>query len=373
MTRPSAPRASLAPTPASIDASERAGADSDAWSAHYEQLLRFALENGHCNVPSGVIRDGLRLGAWLNGQRNRLRASATRPNGMNAAREEKLMELVRAGKLWIESPARREWHDMMDTLERWAKATNGGRDYNCPHDLTYEDRRVGAWLTTQRMRYRSGERARTPLKPEQRARMDALCDAGKLWLEKEDLWGAKFDAMMRWSAQHTGGKHCNVPFDCEYEGHRLGAWLNTQRQRYRGNTTKNFKLSDEQKTKLERLIADGRLWISQPQDLWEQKFALLLEWGKEKNGGEHYNIPQGEDFRDVKLGAWLGTQRQRMVGKGGKSKPLTNEQRRALQKLVNEGKLKPPVERKSTEAVATPESEPVLEPEPEPRPAKRKK
>lgn len=363
-------RAPVGPSHAQTIANDDA---DDRWNAHYQALLSYCIEHDHCNVPAGTIRDGLRLGQWLNGQRSRMRASIGRPIGMNATKEEKLRELVNAGKLWIDSPGRRDWDEAMDALERWAMATNGGVDFNCPHDLKYDDIRLGAWLTTQRMRHRAGEQARTPLKPEQRARMDALVAAGKLWLDKADTWESKFEAMLRWSERVTGGAHCNVPYDCQFDGYRLGIWLNTQRQRFRGNTTKNFKLSDAQRTKMQDLVDRKKLWITVPTDTWERKFDLLLAWGNEKHAGEHYNVAQQEEYHGVKLGAWLGTQRQRMIGKAGKSKPLTNEQRQALQGLIDAGKLKPTVHRapKSPKRRA-PKSSPTNNPmEPSTKRAKR--
>ena len=146
--------------------------------------------------------------------------------------------------------------------------------------------------------------------------------------------------MHKWSREGAGGKHCNVTYDCVYEGVRLGTWLNTQRQRYRGDTTKNHPLSADERQKLQTLIDEGKLWVKQPPDAWETKFELLLRWGDETNGGLHYNAPQTETYGDVKLGQWLGTQRQRFIGNNGRNKPLRPDQRQKIQSLIDSGKLK---------------------------------
>ena len=310
------------------------------WDAHFDALLEFERERGHCNVPGGVVSRGMRLGAWLNAQRDRLRKSEGRPLGSHAWREEKLRELVARDALWIDPPGRKSWDEGFRALERWAEATNGGKDYNAPNACVHDGVRVGTWLVTQRMRHRAGEACRTRLKPAQREKMDALIAAGKLYIDKPDSWVRNYELMLKWSRECAGGKHCNVTYDCVYEGVRLGTWLNTQRQRYRGDTTKNHPLSADERQKLQTLIDDGKLWVKQPPDAWETKFELLLRWGDETNGGLHYNAPQTETYGDVKLGQWLGTQRQRFIGNNGRNKPLRPDQRQKIQSLIDSGKLK---------------------------------
>ena len=138
------------------------------WDAHFDALLEFERERGHCNVPGGVVSRGMRLGAWLNAQRDLLRKSEGRPLGTHAWREEKLRELVARDALWIDPPGRKSWDEGFRALERWAEATNGGKDYNAPNACVHDGVRVGTWLVTQRMRHRAGEACRTRLKPAQR-------------------------------------------------------------------------------------------------------------------------------------------------------------------------------------------------------------
>ena len=51
----------------------------------------------------------------------------------------------------------KSWDEGFRALERWAEATNGGKDYNAPNACVH-DSRVGTWLVTQRIRQR-GRRA----------------------------------------------------------------------------------------------------------------------------------------------------------------------------------------------------------------------
>jgi len=328
----------------------------ESWREHYDALLRWGASRADYNAPASCAHEGYAIGRWLNGQRNRIRSAmdhglddadeggedaGSKSGGAQREQRRLLRELVAEGKLWLESPERMAWEDVYDRVERWAKRKNGGKDWNPHHTETFEGVKIGAWMTTQRTRYKAGDKCRTPLKPDQRAKMDALVRAGKLWIERQEVWTPKYELLMRWGRENTGGAHYNAPYDCVYKGTRLGTWLNTQRQRMRGDTSKSTDMPAEHRAKLQALVDANKLWLSQPDDLWRQKYDLLLRWGEEKNGGEHYNIPQAEEYQSVRLGAWLGTQRQRLAGRMQKSRPFEPEQRKLLERLIDQGKLKP--------------------------------
>lgn len=338
------------------NANAGATATIESWREHYDALLRWGASRADYNAPASATHEGYAIGRWLNGQRNRIRSamdhglddddgdengSGRRSGGAQREQRRLLRGLIAEGKLWLESPERMTWEDVYDRLERWAKRTSGGKDWNPHHTETFEGAKIGAWVTTQRTRYKAGDKCRTPLKPDQRAKMDALVNAGKLWIEKQEVWTPKYELLMRWGRENTNGAHYNAPYDCEYKGVKLGTWLNTQRQRMRGDTSKSTDMPAEHRAKLQALVDANKLWLSQPDDFWKQKYDLLLRWGEEKNGGEHYNIPQAEEYEGVRLGAWLGTQRQRLAGRMQKSRPFEPEQRKLLERLIDRGKLKP--------------------------------
>lgn len=341
--------------PSSSSRGARALASDDAWRAHHDALLEWSTargRDGSCNAPPTATHDGYNVGAWLQQQRARYRALKTKPNAMRPDRVEKLNALRRAGRLWIDAPGRRDWDEQLERLARWAEQTNGGVDYNAPVDAAHDGVNVGAWLATQRERYRAGARHRRPLRPDRRAKLDALVARGVLNCEKVDTWPRKWALVLKWGEEHADGAHCNVPFDREYGGERLGTWLNTQRQRFRGGTTKNTPLTPWQREQMQAQIDQGKLWVHHaPDEVWEKKFALLLKWGKEKTQGFHYNVPQNEVYEGVKLGGWLGTQRRRLACDAlGRNKPLSADERRKLQKLVDEGALRPRYELYASDA-----------------------
>ena len=315
-------------------------ADDDAWRAHYDALLEWSTADGRdgsCNAPWRATHRGLAVGAWLQSQRAKMRA-----NKMRGDRMRKMEALTTARRLWIDAPGRAGWREQLERLAAWAEKNNGGTDYNAPVGATHEGAKVGAWLATQRTRRRDGENARRPLKPEQTAALDALVARGVLRCEKADSWPRKWALVLKWGEEKANGEHFNVPYDYADGGERVGVWLNTQRQRFRGGTTKNTELTPWQREQMQAMIDAGKLWVHAPDDVWEKKFALLLRWGKEKTQGFHYNVPQGEEYEGVKLGMWLSTQRSRLLRETlGKNRPLSDDERRKLQKLIDDGRLRP--------------------------------
>lgn len=325
-----------------LDVAARAAsrAEDDAWDAHHDALLAWSVADGRdgaCNAPWRATHAGLNIGAWLQNQRAKIRAKK-----MPRDRATRLDALTAAGRLWIDAPGRKGWNEQLEKLAAWAEKTNGGVDYNAPVGTTHEGAKIGAWLATQRTRRRDGENARRPLKPEQAAALDALVLRGVLRCEKADPWPRKWALVLKWGEERANGEHFNVPYDYKDGDERVGVWLNTQRQRFRGGTTKNLPLTPWQTEQMQAMIDAGKLWVHAPDDVWEKKFALLLRWGKEKTRGVNYNVPQGEEYEGVNLGSWLSTQRARLLHETlGKNRPLSDDERRKLQKLIDDGKLRP--------------------------------
>ena len=317
------------------------------WYAHYNALLNWSantVHNEHVNCPKNCIFKNLAIGPWLSEQRARMRGVDKSLSQLDDDKRELLQMLVDDGKLWIYNPDRRTWDDMFAVWTRWAHEKNGGKDYNVHHSEVYEGIRLGAWLNVQRVKLRdryAAENGKGPLTESQRAKLNELAASGKLRLNAPDSFQIKFKLMMKWSEETVQGLHCNVPYDCVYEGERLGVWLNTQRQRMRGGTTKaKSELKVEQRQMLDELVQARKLWLHEP-DSWDEKFLLLLEWSEENNQGQHVNVPQAAPpFKGVRLGAWLATQRNRYRGKLGRMRPLTSEQKNKLDQLIAKGMLK---------------------------------
>eukprot|EP01041_Mallomonas_annulata_P002937 gene2937-5770_t len=157
--------------------------NSDRWLANYELLLKYAEENGNCNVPisySATSPDGtvVRLGNWLKDQR-----SERRKNNLREDRLQKLQELFLQGKfswdagLLATTMKDEQWnHNYADLLKY-------GEDYghyNVPHTFMFirEDGSklaLGNWLGKQRYL-----KASNTLRFDRLERLQALADEGKL-------------------------------------------------------------------------------------------------------------------------------------------------------------------------------------------------
>jgi len=165
----------------------------------------------------------------------------------------------------------------------------------------------------------------------------------------DEQFRCRFDLLIAyWKAKGT----CNVPLKvvCNLPGCkqlRLGWWLRSCRELHRTKALPSYRLR-----LLQQLVDEGKLrWYFEKEELeqqgksnfcvddeaWDEKFALLLQYGQ-ANGG-NCNIPQayvckGADGTDIKLGKWLAKQREQQIN--GK---LRLNRLEKLQDLVDAGKL----------------------------------
>ena len=120
-------------------------------------------------------------------------------------------------------------------------------------------------------------------------------------------------------------------YEYDEEGIKLGNWINTQRQAYKGQG-KN-KLTEEQIKLLEKI---GMHFDNVNFEKWMKKYNLAESY---YNHHGHLNIPRnfkttnGYEYNEqgVKLGFWINTQRQAYRGYG--TCKLTEEQIKLLEKI----------------------------------------
>ena len=119
-------------------------------------------------------------------------------------------------------------------------------------------------------------------------------------------------------------------YEYDEEGIKLGNWINTQRQAYKGQG--KYKLTEEQKKLLEKIGIVPDVYS----DNWQKKYKLAESY---YNHHGHLNIPRNfkatngyeYDEQGVKLGFWINTQRQAYRGYG--TCKLTEEQIKLLEKI----------------------------------------
>ena len=148
----------------------------------------------------------------------------------------------------------------------------------------YEGVRLGIWVSTQRQAYKKGELDDT--------KIDLLNQVGFVWDPVETEWQSKFELYK------TFKEKCNrdPKVKEEYEGVRLGEWVNTQRYFY-----KKGKLDS---TRIDLLNQAGFVW-DQDELKWQTNFELYKTFKEEFNKEPESSVK----YEGVKLGLWVGNQR----------------------------------------------------------------
>jgi superfamily II DNA or RNA helicase len=268
------------------------------WEEGFNHLTAHVAEHGTSLVPfSYRTSDGLRLGQWINVQRNAYAAGT-----LNDERRERLEQVVD----WSWNSRLQLWEDGYTALCRHIEMNGSAA---VPYEGVFEGFTLGKWVTTQRRAYSTGK-----LSKERQERLLRL--PGWLWDVKDEQWEGGFAHLFKWV--ETNG---NSALPREYvdpdDGYPVGQWVNNQRAaRRRG------KLSEERQRKLEALPD----WSWDPKsDAWEQKFEVLARYVA-KHGDSR--VPPGCEFEGVRLSSWCVT--QRAAGTRGQ---LSESRRRRLETL----------------------------------------
>ena len=182
-----------------------------AWEGGFSALEQFVAREGHARVPVAHIEGGYTLGTWANDQRKRYR------------RGHLLLDRIRRLETlpgWAWSPQDAEWEDGFSTFEQFI-AREG--QTHVPDGHQENGYPLRSWVTRQRSLYRTGR-----LAPDRVARMEAL--PGWVWDPKDAAWEAGFASLERFVTREG---HARVKHSHTEDGHRLGAWVNSQRTRRR--------------------------------------------------------------------------------------------------------------------------------------------
>ena len=150
------------------------------------------------------------------------------------------------------------------------------------------------------------------------------------WMYKYNLAKAYF--------KHNGNLEISQSYKTlngyEYaeEGIALGAWLNTQRQAYKGQGT--CKISEDQIKLLEEI--GMRFETNYKEEEWNKKYGLAKAYFEHNGNLEipcSYKTLNGYEYVEegIALGAWLNTQRKAYKGQG--SNKITEQQIKLLEEI----------------------------------------
>ncbi len=132
--------------------------------------------------------------------------------------------------------------------------------------------------------------------------IDKVSDCKKLFDKLEGALSASWDFMYE-KAQEYFAEYGDLEVPSRYytpDGYDLGQWLITQRNVYRGNSHRKYKLTQAQ---IDKLNALGMRWETASDASWNKHFAAAQRYYS-----EHGDLLVPSDYIDsegVKLGQWI--------------------------------------------------------------------
>jgi hypothetical protein len=113
---------------------------AEEWELRFTTLKEFREREGHCDVPRGVVLNGVKLGQWVHHQRNFFREK----KWLSAERIKKLDAI---GFSW--DPFADQWEKAFVELQRFHAQEGHCR---VPRNLSVNGLSLGSWVKSQRLR-----------------------------------------------------------------------------------------------------------------------------------------------------------------------------------------------------------------------------
>jgi superfamily II DNA or RNA helicase len=191
--------------------------DQDAsWNLHFSALEAYVREFGDAAVPNNfVTQDGVKLGAWTNKCRARIKGGR---GALDASQIARLLAMPG----WTNSLLESSYEEAIRELK--AIAAKGGILSITNHFVTPSGFRLGQWCGVKRGRYKKGK-----LEAERIAELESI--PGWVWDKNEADWQAGYQLLLKWV---TLKGTAYVPTDAMFEGFKLGLWARSQRDAKRG-------------------------------------------------------------------------------------------------------------------------------------------
>lgn len=117
---------------------------NDKWGLAYKLLCEYKLEYGDTNISKRDSYRGFALGNWCQKQRQQKKNHRLSQNKIKALREIE----------FIFDPLENEWNRRYEQYKRYIKEM--GTSY-IPRRFIYEEEKLGAWVDTQKKRYKEGK------------------------------------------------------------------------------------------------------------------------------------------------------------------------------------------------------------------------
>ncbi len=204
------------------------------WEEKYILAKNYFEKNGNLLVKNDYVVNNIRLGRWLDTQRN--------DHFNNKLSKEKIDKLNNIGMVWHKF--NEQW-DRNFSLAKNYFETN--RNLLIPSRYSTDGVNLGMWISDQRKSYKRGYL--------NDYRIKKLNSIGMIWDELDYNWKQQYNFAQSFYNKYG---HLFIPQDYELNSFKIGKWLSTQKSEYkRGN------LNTERITLLESI---GMIWDFPPQN-----------------------------------------------------------------------------------------------------------
>jgi superfamily II DNA or RNA helicase len=225
------------------------------WEESFARLQRWVALAGHAAPRVGDLVDGVDVGKWVTKQRSRISGSEYFDRRLGRSRVEKLSDdrvaRLRALPGWVDDARKNMWEEGYEHLVTWA--ADGGAEMPVQSVVTGDGFPLGAWVSTQRIRWRDGRISKARAE-----RLEAMpfwqwTSRPQVGTSRHADWLRSYEEFQAW-ATDTGNAD---PFSTQRgpSGFCLGRWVIEQRLRHRAG-----RLSDERVQLLEAV--PGWVWQS---------------------------------------------------------------------------------------------------------------
>ena len=200
---------------------------AEQWHKHYNELVEFQKQNGHCNVTQKQNKHKNKhkqLASWVCRQRSdykKLLAGNLSHRSFFSPECKTLLDNI--GFEW--SPLNDQWYRRYDELIQY-KQVHG----NCKVPKAHTNAQLSKWVINQRSQFRlMNEGKPSYMTPK---RLNLLIQIGFEWsIDRmaHKKWQDRFEELCNF--RELNG-HCNVPFKYK-ENKKLGKWVDNQRYQYK--------------------------------------------------------------------------------------------------------------------------------------------
>jgi superfamily II DNA or RNA helicase len=248
----------------------------DSWKEYFNALLAYCKRTGDSNPLQAHIEGDLKLGTWVNSQRQRFAKGS-----LESERAEQLMALPN----WSWNPTDDSWAQNFQLLSEYADEFGNSR---VPQGFLYKQVRLGTWVSKQRGSYRAGK-----LDKKKEKLLEGM--PGWVWNPFDEDWESNYSLLLEFLSSEG---HINVNSNVHKKWKTLERWVDNQRANYSRD-----RLNPDQVKRLEDL--PEWKWNLR-QHSWDQYFALLQKFVEEHG---HARVLQNHLHDGVRLGTWVNKQR----------------------------------------------------------------